>query len=170
MSDEKMSSYKNLFLSRIDTLSHIVDISINHFKDEGDSVLDYRLIEDMLPFGTQIAYTCNQPRNFSLWCDGHKMDNLSPDVESLDHAKRIIEDARAGLLRVDATDAKLQEVRRIDIADGQYLELPGVEYVDDFLIPNLYFHLVTAYNIMRMRGAPLGKVNYMLHLVPKVKS
>ena len=81
----------------------------------------------------------------------------------------IVEETRSILTNLNPTDEKLQEIRRIDIAEDQYLELPGIEYVNDFLVPNLYFHLTTAYNIMRLKGAPLGKVNYMLHLVPKVK-
>ena len=170
MSEEKMKSYKDLFFSRLDTLTHICDESTNHFEEEGNLILGYRIVEDMLPFGTQIAFTCNQPRNFALWCEGKEMDNLPPEVESIEHAKQIIKDTKDLLSMAGSVDSKLLEVRRIDIADGQYLELPGYEYVNDFLIPNLYFHLVTAYNIMRMQGAPLGKVNYMLHLLPKVKS
>lgn len=169
MSDEKMKSFQNLFLSRLDTLSHILEVSTSHFASEADSILGHRIVEDMLPFGTQIVFACNQPRNFALWCDGREMDNLSPEVETLDEAKKIIEETKSRLRNADSNDAKLQEVRRVDLADNQYLELSGIEYVNDFLVPNLYFHLVTAYNIMRMKGAPLGKVNFMLHLVPKVK-
>jgi hypothetical protein len=170
MSNEKMKSYADLFLSRLDTLAHVLDESSNHFKEDGDSILEYRIIDDMLPFGTQIAYTCNQPRNFVLWCEGQEMNNLSPEVENLAHAKQIIKDTKENLSVLKVNDSKLNDVCRIDLAEGQYLELPGFEYVNDFLVPNLYFHLVTAYNIMRMRGVALGKVNYMLHLVPKVKS
>lgn len=169
MSEDKMDSFKALFSSRLDTLSHILDVSKNHFQKEGDTILGYRITEDMLPFGTQIAFTCNQPRNFTLWCEGREMDNLSPEVESLDKAKTIIEETKLKLANININDEKLQDIRRIDVAENQYLELPGIEYVNDFLVPNLYFHLVTAYNIMRLKGAPLGKFNYMVHLAPKVK-
>ncbi|MCG8315204.1 MAG: DUF1993 domain-containing protein [Pseudomonadales bacterium] len=170
MTAEKMTSYKNMFLSRMDTLSHILDLSMSHFKEEGDSILKYRIVEDMLPFGTQIAFTCNQPRNFTLWCEGQAMNNLPPEVNSLNHAKQNIKGTREDLVKVEMTDVTLQETRRIALSEGQYLELSGIEYLDDFLVPNLYFHLVTAYNIMRMKGVPLGKVNYMLHVASKVKS
>ncbi|WP_258040836.1 DUF1993 domain-containing protein [Pseudanabaena sp. BC1403] len=42
-------------------------------------------------------------------------------------------------------------------------------YVNDLLMPNFYFHITTAYNIMRMSGAPIGKQDFMTHLVPFVK-
>ena len=72
-------------------------------------------------------------------------------------------------MAVDLEDSKLKELTRIELGGDQYTELPGMDYVNEFLMPNFYFHLVTAYNIMRMKGVPLGKVNYMMHLVPLVK-
>ncbi|MEM8614014.1 MAG: DUF1993 family protein, partial [Cyanobacteria bacterium P01_H01_bin.105] len=44
-----------------------------------------------------------------------------------------------------------------------------IAYIDDFLIPNFYFHMVTAYDILRMAGVPIGKRDYMMHLVPSLK-
>jgi uncharacterized protein len=169
MSQDKMKAFQELFVSRLDTLSHILDVSIEHFQKENDSILNYRLIEDMLPFGTQVIYACNQPRNFSRWCAGLAMENLPPNVESLSEIRKIVDDTRADLIAVDTNDERLLEVRRIIIGEKQYIELSGLDYVNDFLIPNLYFHMVTAYNIMRMKGAPLGKANYMSYLLPKIK-
>lgn len=168
MSESKMQVYRETFLSRLSNLSHILEVSIEHFQTETDSIIDYRLIDDMLPFGTQIIFACNQPRNFARWCKGLKMENLKPEIESLKELRKIIEETKSTLINANIDDEKLKQTIRIDISEQQYLELAGIEYVNDFLIPNLYFHLVTAYNIMRMKGAPLGKVNYMLHLVPKI--
>lgn len=51
----------------------------------------------------------------------------------------------------------------------QNVELTGSVYVNQFLIPNFYFHLVTAYNILRMAGVTIGKKDYMMHLMPLVR-
>jgi len=169
MSNQIVSSIKKQFLVGLDTLSHVLDVSIDTLKDEGDAILDYRIFNNMLPFGTQIVFTCNQPRNFSRWCDNLSMENLPPEVESLDEAIRIIKTTRDELTQSEASDSRLQETWRIDLVDPQYLELPGYEFIDGFLIPNFYFHLVTAYNIMRMKGVPLGKADYMSNLVAKIK-
>ncbi len=169
MTELNMVFYKELFAARIDTLAHIVDVSSKHFQAEGDGILDYRVIDDMLPFGTQIVYTCNQVCNFVLWCEGRDASNMSAHVESLAQVKAIMEETKTKIKTVKVDDAILQSERRIDIGENRYLELSGVEYINDFLIPNVYFHMVTAYNIMRMKGAPLGKVDYMTHLLPKVK-
>ena len=37
----------------------------------------------------------------------------------------------------------------------------GIVYLSAFTVPNLHFHLTTAYNILRHNGVPLGKVDYV---------
>ena len=57
----------------------------------------------------------------------------------------------------------------MDLGKELYIEMSGSAYVNDFLMPNFYFHLVTAYDILRMAGVPIGKRDYMMHLVPFLK-
>ncbi len=123
----------------------------------------------MLPFGTQIAFTCNQPRNFALWSGGQPANNLDPEVTSLAQAYEHIANTQAMLVDIHVEDATLAEITRIDLGDSLYLELSGIDYINEFLMPNFYFHLVTAYDILRMAGVPIGKRDYMMHLVPFVK-
>ena len=169
MSEEITNSFISLFSSRLTTLAHVLEVSERHFHKSEESILDFRLIDDMFPFGTQIAYACNQPYNFSLWCKNQESDNLSPEIDSLAMAKSLIEHTKSQLQDLDLENSKLSELKRIDLGGDQYLELEGIDYVQEFLIPNFYFHLVTAYNIMRMKGVPLGKPNYMSHVVSFVK-
>jgi uncharacterized protein len=169
MGNQQIVALQNIFSSRLDTLSHLLQVVENHFTDEVESIFQRRIAPDMLPFGTQIAFTCNQPRNFALWCLGQSADNLNHDVVFLDDARGHISSTQALLASISATDPKLSEIARIDIGQGLYLELPGCSYVDDFLMPNFYFHLTTAYDILRMAGAPIGKHDFMMHLVPFIK-
>ena len=168
MSSQTIDSTKTIFLNRLTTLEHLLKTAQTHFP-ESDSLLQKRIIADMLPFGTQIAFTCNQPRNFALWCDSKPMDNLDPEVQSLAQAYEHIENTKRLVSAINIEDEKLAEVRRIDLGQGVNLELSGNAYVNDFLMPNFYFHLVTAYDILRMVGVPLGKRDYMMHLVPFLK-
>jgi len=170
MPQEITNNFVSLFSSRLTTLGHILEISEKHLHEEAKSILDFRLIDDMLPFGTQIVYACDQPHNFSLWCKNQEPYNLSPEIESLTVARNLIERTKSQLQDLELGDSKLFELKRIDLGGGQYLELEGIDYVQEFLIPNFYFHLVSAYNIMRMKGVPLGKVNYMAHIAPLVKA
>lgn len=168
MQTQSIDFIQTLFQSRLATLEHLLMSAQTHFGDN-DSFLQKRIVADMLPFSTQIAFTCNQPRNFSLWCDGKPANNLDPDVSSLKQAYEHISNTKKLLTGVNVEDAKLAEVTRIDLGQGLYAELSGSAYVNDFLIPNFYFHMVTAYDILRMAGVPIGKRDYMMHLIPFVR-
>ena len=168
MQDQNIDLIRTLFQSRLATLEHLLKSAMTHFCDN-ESFLQKRIVADMLPFGTQIAFTCNQPRNFALWCNGKPANNLDPEVTSVAQAYQHIANTKELLLGVNTEDSKLTEVTRIDLGQGLYIELPGNAYVNEFLIPNFYFHLVTAYDILRMAGVPIGKRDYMMHLVPLIK-
>ena len=170
MEKQKITVWQNIFSSRLDTLSHLLDVAESHFANNVEDLFGRRIAPDMLPFGTQIAFTCNQPRNFALWCMGQLDNNLNPDVISLTEARDHIFSTKELLASINITDAKLKEVKRLELGQGLYAELPGLSYVDDFLMPNFYFHLTTAYDILRMAGAPIGKRDFMLHLVPFLKN
>jgi uncharacterized protein len=168
MERQRITAVQNIFSSRLDTLSHLLDIGESHFADDNESLLQRRIAPDMLPFGTQIAFTCNQPRNFALWCLGQSDNNLNPDVKTLAEARGHISSTKDLVKSINIGDDKLTEIKRMDIGQ-EYIEFSGFSYVDDFLMPNFYFHLTTAYDILRMAEAPIGKRDFMLHLVASIK-
>ena len=163
-----LESNKAIFQSRLTTLEHLLKSAETYFGDR-DSFLQKRIAADMLPLGTQIAFTCNQPRNFALWCNGKPANNLDPNVTSLSQAYEYIASTKQLVLDVNLDDVKIDRIKRLDLGEDLYLELPSETYVDEFLMPNFYFHLVTAYDILRMAGVPIGKCDYMMHLVPFIK-
>ena len=168
MQSQNIDTIKTIFESRLTTLEHLLKSAQNYFNGS-ESFLQKRIVADMLPLGTQIAFTCNQPRNFALWCDGKPMDNLDPEVLSLAKAYEHIANTKRVVSSINVEDVKLNKVTRIDIGEGAYVELPNSNYVNEFLMPNFYFHLVTAYDILRMAGVSIGKRDYMMHLMPFVK-
>lgn len=168
MQSQNIDSIKTIFQSRLTTLEHLLKSAQVHFSGS-ESFLQRRIVADMLPLGTQIAFTCNQPRNFALWCDGKPINNLDPEVISLSLAYAHIANTKELIANINVEGIKIDEVARIDIGEGAYIELPGSNYVDEFLMPNFYFHLVTAYDILRMAGVSIGKRDYMMHLMPFIK-
>lgn len=169
MPNRKITELQRVFTTRLDTLGHLLSVGEKHFPDARD-FLDKRLAEDMFPFSAQIVLACNQPRGFTQWCAGQPVENLKVDsIGSLVEARAAIAQTRASVAGIAVDDAKLDEVKRIGLGPGRYCELPGHQYVADYLLPNLYFHITAAYAILRMLGAPLGKADYMSHLAPYLK-
>ena len=169
MQNRNIDEIKRLFDSRLEVLEHIVSIGEKHFGN-ADAFLDKRLAEDMLPFTAQIAFACNAPRGFSQWCAGEAIENLKPDsLTTIADVRAAIAQTRALVAGIAADDAKLEETKRVGLGPGRYCELPGHRYVADYVVPNLYFHVTTAYAILRMLGAPVGKADYLGFLGPLVK-
>ena len=59
--------------------------------------------------------------------------------------------------------------KHIDLMGEAHIDLGGQRYVDDWLAPNFYFHLVMAYALMRNPGVDVGKVDFMAHLAGDVR-
>jgi hypothetical protein len=53
MENQKIVALQNIFSSRLDTLSHLLEVAESHFADDVESLLKRRIVPDMLPFGTQ---------------------------------------------------------------------------------------------------------------------
>jgi hypothetical protein len=168
MTHPNTAAIRSIFASRLDTLAHLIGVAEKTFAAD-DAFLKRSIAPDMAPFGTQVAFTCNQPRNFARWAQGKQADNLDPNVHSVQQAKAYIQDTKDLLFAAPVNDSALAERTRVDLGPGLYAEMSGEEYVNDFLMPNFYFHLVTAYDILRMTGLAIGKRDYMLHLLPLVR-
>lgn len=168
MSGSNLTTTRSMFTARLDVLEHLIETAAAHFKQD-PAFLQRRIAADMLPLGTQIAFTCNHPRNFALWCEGRPADNLDPEIVDIAHALRCIGETRRQVSSAQPDDGRLAETIRIDLTPTMYAEMPGPVYIDDFLIPNFYFHLVTVYDILRMAGLDIGKKDYMLQIGPYIR-
>jgi len=167
MSNPQIQELQRVFVSRLDTLSHLLQVGEANLGDR--DLINERLAPDMLPLGAQVAFACNQPRGFSQWCAGQPIENIDPAVPSLEAAHVHIADTRIRVLAISADDAKLDETKRIGLGPGRFCELAGHQYASEYLLPNLYFHITAAYAILRMLGVPLGKSDYMRFLHPHVR-
>ncbi|WP_263635236.1 DUF1993 domain-containing protein [Janthinobacterium lividum] len=81
-------------------------------------------------------------------------------------AKTLIENTLELLAAADraAVDAGAEQPVSITLAGGLTFDMTGLEYAVNWATPQFYFHLVTAYNILRHNGVPLGKAEYVQHM------
>ena len=63
----------------------------------------------------------------------------------------------AGLPEIDGTEAKEVTLN----AGKTTLQFKGQEYLLGFVLPNFFFHVTTAYDILRVAGTPIGKKDYL---------
>ena len=140
---------------------------------EADALLAARLAPDMFPLATQVRFACVQAYEGVYRPTGEAFPNALTDLlnegrEAGTHPGTMA-DARG---RIDATLAFLaaQEATVLDAAEAKDVELgltfdlTGTQYARDWALPQFYFHVMTAYAILRHHGVALGKADYVAHM------
>jgi hypothetical protein len=174
MSRSALTRITEVFTTRLQTLTRLLDIAEAQWREKAcdpASILTARLADDMVPFPHQIVYACNQPNHFAAWCAGTPPPQTDPTTLDFAGLKQHVQRAIDHLAEATgpADDSVLERDKRIDLQAGMFISLPGVLYVEDWLMPNFYFHLVTAYDILRHEGVQIGKADYMRHLAGHVR-
>ena len=91
------------------------------------------------------------------------LPNLPMEGDSFDALiKRVSECAEKVAAADDATiDGNATMKITMPVGPEQTMGLDGQTYVLSFFLPNLFFHITTAYNLLRMQGVAIGKRDYM---------
>jgi len=163
----------SVFSSRLETLAALLDKASREWRSRGhdpESLLSARLAEDMHPLSFQIVFTAEQPRQLAAFCANREAGAfVDPNGLSLQGAHALLREVRSTVLGIDGTSDALSGQRTLSLQGGITLQLAGSDYLDEFLMPNFYFHFVTAYDILRHIGVPLGKADYMAHLAARIR-
>ena len=129
---------------------------------DGKVLIEARLFPDMFPLAKQVQIACDQVK-FGLArlasVEAPKFDDTESTLAQLKEriAKTIAFMDSIQPEQVDGTEAK--EIR-FSIKEWNF-EFVGEQYVLTWIIPNFYFHVTTAYNILRHNGVELGKTDYL---------
>ena len=132
-------------------------------------VVESRLIGDMAPFRFQVTQIAHHTAGAVA---GVKSGVFSPDSgpPEADYAalQTLVADARATVAALTPDAVNALEGQDVLFRFGE-MKMPftAENFLLSFSTPNLHFHATTAYDILRMRGVPLGKRDYMGR--PRVK-
>jgi hypothetical protein len=140
--------------------------SLVHFKEKGidpAAIVETRLCEDMLPFRFQVVSLAHHSRGaMAAARDGVFVPpSAKPD---LDYAslQALVTEARTELaaLTPAAVDGLLGRDVVFKFGD-RALPFTAEGFLMSFSLPNFFFHATTAYDILRHKGAPIGKRDFM---------
>lgn len=144
---------------------------------EAEALLSKRLAPDMYPLATQVRFVCLQaqeaphrlkgePRPERLEELVNEGRNAAEMPGTLADAKARIDEALAflGALDGDALNDGAQRQVSIETATGLTFHLTGEQYARDWALAQFYFHVMTAYAILRSAGIELGKADYVPHM------
>lgn len=123
-------------------------------------LLALRLYPDMFPLTIQILIVMNVSKKTMQRLTGVVHPDLDIGDRSIEELYALLEDTLGELAAVGRADVRGEDVEvPCDFFYKDY-EARLVEYVHGYAIPTVYFHLGTAYAIMRAKGVPLGKWDY----------
>lgn len=127
-----------------------------------NDLFEARLAPDMLPFPKQVQIASDMAKGCVARLAGMTPPSWADDEADLpalrDRALRTADYIET--FTADQIDGS--ETRAISLRAGpNELHFEGRAYLLDFVLPNVFFHLTTAYGLMRHRGVPLGKRDYL---------
>ena len=154
------------YLQVLEGVSGVLDKGASHAAEAGidlQQVVMTRLRDDMMPFHFQVVSVAHHS-----WgaIQGFREGNFSPPSFELDKAyadlQRLVAEARDGLAAVDRAELEALAERSIVFKLGKR-EIPFTNrnFLLSFSLPNFYFHATTTYDILRMLGVPLGKMDFI---------
>ena len=125
-------------------------------------LINDRLAPDMFPLVKQVQIACDQVKNGMARLVGVEIpqfDDRETNFAQLQEriAKTIAFVDGITPAQVDGTEAK--EIQ-FSIKEWKF-EFVGQQYLLTWIIPNFYFHITTAYNILRHNGVEIGKSDYL---------
>ena len=157
-------TFVELFSRQLTTLDHLLAKGAEHAKATDASeaeMLDWRLIDDMAPLRFQAMVACNFSRQWPARAAGLPVPEAIADTLDLAGFKAAIAEARAYLaaLKPEQFAGRDDAPLTVEIGTGMTPTLPASQWLTVFATTNLYFHLSTAYAILRAKGVQIGKVD-----------
>ncbi len=168
-----LPTYRNM----LRTLSGLFDTAQRQMPEQAEDLLAARLAVDMLPLAAQVRFAAYQAQEAVFRLRGERvpewLDAVAAEGRNAGDAPGTIADARARIdgalsfladVSDDALDAGADVSIAIELPGGMTFDMTGDDYVRDWALPQFYFHIVTAYAILRSQGVAIGKAEYVPHM------
>ncbi|MET1076668.1 MAG: DUF1993 domain-containing protein [Pseudomonas sp.] len=154
-----------VFMRMFDNLSAILGKALAHAQAQQfdpAQLLEVRLAADMYPLPRQIQIATDSAKGCAARLAGLEVPSYADTETTLAELQARIAKTQAFLRGItpEQLDGSAEREIRLKVG-GQELQFSGADYLNGFVLPNFYFHLTTAYNLLRHQGVPLGKMDYL---------
>ena len=123
--------------------------------------LNARLAPDMFTLTRQVQIATDHAKGAPARLSGRDPLKLEDKEASFTELQARIEKVQEYLKTFSPADIDGSEDRKITLKlGGRDTDFPGLQYLLHFAVPNFYFHVTTAYDILRHNGVPLGKTDF----------
>jgi hypothetical protein len=173
LTDLLIPTYRQMFR----TLAGLLDKAQQQMPEQAEALLSARLAADMYPLSAQVRFAAFQAQEATFrlrseavpqWLDAVAAEgrNAGEVPGSIADARTRIDEALLFLdgVTADALDAGAGAPVAIELPGGITFDMTGEQYARDWALPQFYFHVITAYAILRSEGVEVGKADYVPHM------
>jgi len=164
----KISMYAmshDVFKKSLTQLLHLMEKGVANAKTrsfEPNVFVGLRLAPDMLPFSRQIQLTSDFAKNTMARLAGIDPPKFEDTETTLDELVARVKKTLDYIDTVSAASLEGSEDRDIKIPlRDRTLDFKGLPFLQNWAIPNFFFHYVTAYNLLRHNGVDVGKRDFL---------
>ena len=150
-------------LANLDHLLSKAQEFVESKKCDPSAITLYRLAPDMFTFARQIQIACDGPKNGLARLAGIEAPKFADDEKSLEELRARVQKTLDFIATISSDSLVGSESKDVTFPSGRDTTrtMQGEAYLTQWLLPNLYFHVVTAYNILRHNGVAVGKADYL---------
>jgi hypothetical protein len=155
----------DVFKKALTQLLHLMEKGVANAKArsfDANVFVGLRLAPDMLPFSKQIQLTSDFAKNSMARLAGVEAPKFEDTEANFDELVARVRKTLDYIGTVPATALEGSEDRDIKIAlRDRTVEFKGLPFLQNWALPNFFFHYVTAYNILRHNGVDIGKRDFL---------
>ncbi|MGC2492415.1 DUF1993 domain-containing protein [Candidatus Binatus sp.] len=158
------------FVPMLRSLSNILDKGAEHARSNNSdpaALVNARLAPDMYTIAQQVRLACNHAKDATARVTGKEPPQFEDSEQTLEELKARIAKTIGYVDSVRAAAFEGAEDRKITIPipeNDMEFEMNGLQFLRDWALPHFYFHVVTAYDILRHNGVDIGKRDYLSHV------
>jgi hypothetical protein len=153
------------FVKTLKSLDNILDKAAKHAQAKNFDVnnfVEMRLFPDMLPFVAQIRIACDAAKTTAAALAGKEPPRHEDNEKTFEELRGRIGKCLAYLETFTAADFEKTNAKTVvKIPNPKGKALHAEEYLFGRQLPNFFFHVTTAYNLLRKGGVELGKMDYL---------
>jgi hypothetical protein len=154
-----------VFARALEVLATLLEKGEAHAKAQGqnpDDLVAARLVDDMLPLSGQVQRASDASKGAVARLTGVEAPAMPDEETSFAQLRKRVADTLAYIRSVDPKAFEGSEDRTVELKlPGGALTFTGEDYLLGFALPNFFFHVVTAYDILRHKGVQIGKLDYL---------
>lgn len=153
------------FIHMLNNLKHLLEkasAQAEAKKWDASFLVNDRLFPDMFPLSRQVQIACDMAKGCGARLAGVDMPKYEDNEITLADLITRIDKTTTFLKTLTAAQIDGSEQKSIHFKIKDYeFNFNGLDYLLNWSIPNVYFHITTTYNILRHNGIEIGKQDFL---------